>query len=657
MMDVDEPNGNGSGEPSASPFRDIRLSADTYTLDVASGKRRLRDIEPDGNLVFEEPKTPQTKATEELNRIWSLYPGGMPELREADLRAADPSTEYKEEEKAEEKTSDAREAGTLMSPEEMEDLRSNIVQDLNSARNELWWVLELAKTLSSSASFTADPPPEPISAPGPQRKKAPLAKPVAAVVTTLAPGAKTDEVPPILPPGTYSSTPAAAPERPAAVVAHELELALSEKAAALDECAALIDAAVDELRLMNDTGTRWASEIRALRLGEGGKGQWAVVPKPDFGRTGENAKDVVIPYALDEAPSSVHARSMAAFDLDPQKDNLAFGARSYYRLRVMFRMGGTGGPQTASAPYNANNETGAAAEALAAAQLETVDEELFSELRVEALRLDVALVEPQNISLRVGKDKLSFQLYDSRAPPDDLPTTARCDALLAGARLGLLHKYQRRKQKLVDNPLVPSQSILFPLVNVLQFAATCRTVGPMLHGFAEALKSAGRPAQLVERYSACEGPEAVVGLLAARSKVDVLGAVYTLEIEDCPGLTVTVTAPAGLSITTPRATFPLRDLEGLAPLAAGAISAQLSTLVFPRLRDAAGGESVVFFDELDDVVIAGGFGPLSITLPAPYDRVCASVESASVAAYDSAEATQGLEEWLGDLGRAVVTEH
>ncbi len=67
---------------------------------------------------------------------------------------------------------------------------------------------------------------------------------------------------------------------------------------------------------------------------------------------------------------------------------------------------------------------------------------------------------------------------------------------------------------------------------MLQFAAACRTVGPALQGFADALKSAGRPAKLVERYSACESPDAVVGLLAARTKVDVLGAVYTLEIED-----------------------------------------------------------------------------------------------------------------------------
>lgn len=301
-----------------------------------------------------------------------------------------------------------------MSPEEMEALRSEVVSDLNAARNELWWILELAKTLSSSANITADPPPEPVPS-APQRKKMPPPKVTAVPAPPVIPGAKTDEVPPILPPGTYSTTPAAAPERPSAQVAHELELALAAKAAALDDCAALIDAAVDELRLMNDAGGQWAADVRALRLGTAG-GQWAVVPKPDFGRTGESAKDVVIPYALDEAPAGLHARSLAAFDLDPRKNAVAFGARSFLRMRVMFRTGGTGGLQTSSKPYDANKEEEGVAVALAAAQLETVDEDLFNELRAEAIRLDVALVEPQNISLRIGKDKLSFQLVRPSPP-------------------------------------------------------------------------------------------------------------------------------------------------------------------------------------------------------------------------------------------------
>lgn len=44
---------------------------------------------------------------------------------------------------------------------------------------------------------------------------------------------------------------------------------------------------------------------------------------------------------------------------------------------------------------------------------------------------------------------------------------------------------------------------------------------------------------------------------------------------------------------------------------------------------------------------------IRITLPAPYDRVRASVEDASVSPYES-EGGQSLDEWLAELGRTVA---
>lgn len=78
---------------------------------------------------------------------------------------------------------------------------------------------------------------------------------------------------------------------------------LQAKQIALNKCQGLIDGAVGELRLMAHAGDRFWKDIRNLKEGEGGRGKWAVVPKPDFGRVGgkgEKAKDVIIPYAIDE---------------------------------------------------------------------------------------------------------------------------------------------------------------------------------------------------------------------------------------------------------------------------------------------------------------------------------------------------------------------
>lgn len=109
--------------------------------------------------------------------------------------------------------------------------------------------------------------------------------------------------PPILPTGSYTSTPAVIPPKTKNAQVYEYELALAAKHQALDECSALIDAAAEEMQLMAEAGERFWRDIRQLKDGKGGRGRWAVVPKPDFNRTmlpSESAKDVVIPYAVDE---------------------------------------------------------------------------------------------------------------------------------------------------------------------------------------------------------------------------------------------------------------------------------------------------------------------------------------------------------------------
>jgi hypothetical protein len=415
------------------------------------------------------------------------------------------------------------------------------------ARNELWYIFELAKTLAASSGIPSDPPPEPLPS-APTHKKGKHAKPAAITATSTAAGSVPPsatglaEEGPILPAGTYTTTHAAPPTRTDVEAAHTLELAIAAKQQALEDCSALIDAAVDELRLLSTASDQWSSDIHTLRLGAKGRGQWAIVPKPDFGRTAghqtKTAMDVVIPYALDEAPAAVHARSLAAFDLDPRKAHiLAFGARSYRRLRVMIRTGGTGGPRKTSKTFQdeGESERGVCA-MMEAAQLETLDEELFNEIRAEALRLDSAMPEQQSIALPLGKEKITFQLYDTReSPSPTVPHSPVCDALLAYARLGLLHTYRRRKQRIIEfgpsgsSPHAAS-SILVPLVHIMQFYGACRAVSPTLDAFRSTLAKAGLETTLIERHAAAGNHEAVLAFLAARAKIDVLGTVYTMEL-------------------------------------------------------------------------------------------------------------------------------
>lgn len=147
---------------------------------------------------------------------------------------------------------------------------------------------------------------------------------------------------------------------------------------------------------MTEAGERFWKDIRRLKDGKGGTGRWAIVPKPDFTRTlakGEKAKDVVIPYAVDEgevpcrsclgltiAPSAMRARCLAAFDLDPTKtDALQFGSRGYRRLRVSIHTD----VQTSFSALPSYKSGADIHDDMEAAQLEALDEDLYIEVGEE----------------------------------------------------------------------------------------------------------------------------------------------------------------------------------------------------------------------------------------------------------------------------------
>jgi hypothetical protein len=162
----------------------------------------------------------------------------------------------------------------------------------STARNELWYALELAKTLGVSSNHTIDPP----TAPGQPHHKRARPNP------TDAPAESKIE-PPILPAGSYTATPSSLPLKTQQSRILDAELSLAAKHQALDDCTALIDSAVEELEVMTEAGGRFWRDLRQLKDGRSGKGRWAVVPRPDFQRTmgeGEKARDVVIPYAVGE---------------------------------------------------------------------------------------------------------------------------------------------------------------------------------------------------------------------------------------------------------------------------------------------------------------------------------------------------------------------
>jgi hypothetical protein len=77
------------------------------------------------------------------------------------------------------------------------------------------------------------------------------------------------------------------------------------------------------------------------------------------------------------APFGVRNRSLAAFDLDPSKeDALTFGARNYHKLQVVIR-NATGISYSSSRQEQPGKRIG---ERMEEAQLEAFDEDLFNEV-------------------------------------------------------------------------------------------------------------------------------------------------------------------------------------------------------------------------------------------------------------------------------------
>lgn len=229
----------------------------------------------------------------------------------------------------------------------------------------------MAKSLNLSSSFSNTAPTAPTLVPRANPPK-PKANPEKVID-------KSND-PPILPPGTFSTWPSKPSTRLLVSEVIELETALAAKQAALEQCGLLIDSAVDELTNMSAAGDRFWQDVSQLKQGKNGRGQWAVVPKPDFGgvASGQKAKDIIIPYAIDEASASMRARCLAAFDLDPKKKELAFGARTYLRLRVTLTDGNN--MATTSRLRERLAEDAEVGEKMEEAQMESFDEELFNEV-------------------------------------------------------------------------------------------------------------------------------------------------------------------------------------------------------------------------------------------------------------------------------------
>ncbi|WVQ72980.1 hypothetical protein IAR50_002543 [Cryptococcus sp. DSM 104548] len=676
---------------SKSSFDTLRLSLDPTTIKLALGEKRVEAIDLDGTFIYEDDETQEAELTAELERIWNEYPSGLLDLTEAKLESLPPNDIAFKAKPEGQEVEKSRDVFKMMEFEEMERLRSEMFMQLNDARNELWFALELAKTLSVSSGYQSQPPPPPVTL---HQKKPPKTNPKSTTTTTTAPQpAATSSIPtepPILPPGTFTTIPSSLLSVPLHSTVNDLIQLIQARDSAVDQSLGLIDGAVEELELMGSAGDSFWHDVRGLREGHAGRGKWAVVPKPDFARTmkdGERAKDVIIPYAIDEASASTRARCIAGFDLDPTIPTLlSFPARSYRRVRVLLKDLSSG--TVVSSEVEARDKAGDVREEMERAQMEAFDEDLFSQIRIEASTLDNAIIEPHQIQIQASSHTLIFQLYSppsapspSPTPSQQTPTSPLCTFLLGAARINLLSALRVQKQKLVSiSTIAPSseerereqEGVVANLLEGIEFKGLWEGVQSAVECLRGAVEGAGVGVEVGwdvgvhagsgsgSGFGLASGGDGAGALLAILGEViqgqklgKDLEVVWTISVCDSTSTSIKIilSPPTSLLITLPyhygskdthpsesTFTFPLTHPEELSGILAEEVERQILGMVERRLGeksveerrmgkgDGKGKDKRVWWDKLEGAVKVGD-RRLRVSLPPPYHTLYASLSS------------------------------
>ncbi|ORX35038.1 subunit 17 of mediator complex-domain-containing protein [Kockovaella imperatae] len=651
----------GDPESTQSPFGPLKVALESRTLESA---KKLKNIEQDGSFTFAEERTEADDLNETLARIWTEYPEGLLDLTEANLEKKPLDEPAVDEEPEDGMDVDSKDPAGLMKWEDMVKLRESVGMQLNNARNELWFILELAKTLAASSSFPSNPPAPPVESTVTlsSSKKATKVKQAAKTEESTTPSVPGNGDAPIFPPGTMSMTPFR-PSLPTHLeIIRDMELALAAKQSTLEQCEKLIDSAVDEFNKQASASQTFWRDIRQLKDGTDGRGQWAIVPKPDFSKIlgiTESARDVVIPYAIDEAPASARARCLAAFDLDPSvAEPMTFGARGGRVLQIKVT-DSTGAMWTSSAGSSTKSSESLAE--IQQAQIEAFDEDLYNEIRDDISRRPGASLDSSSCTLSYSDLRIAFEMVPAKKTNNVPEGHPIANLLLQSCRISLLNILRLRKRRLTSQAGSRPSSVLTSVLQVVRFMDTEQKARNVLTRTCRMLNRSGTEAKVVERNDLAHlnGGQRVNQLLQGDSDYSCIGNVLTLDISGCLGMSVTLSATAPLQVTTSQATFPLVDVNDLADVIAEDLVHQLLILIESALRRKVVAEhrSSVFLDVLEGAVVLPANRAIHVSVSPTFDalRVTLSEDSAVVESASDFDSDTGktLFSWLDTVAAKV----
>ncbi|TFK55925.1 hypothetical protein OE88DRAFT_1716574 [Heliocybe sulcata] len=539
------------------PWKKLRLSLERpYKDDRGNYIPVLLDITPEGEHIYEPREDPSQVLGDKLRRIF-LERGLDFFDKHGVARHADNEDDTENPEDAEVEQ-DAEETRRIqpMTAEELFRMRMQLMPQLYIALGEMSHARDLMSLLLSTSA------------------------PVPGSEAPILPGSHAPTPAPVLPNAELTASIVTKPVPIPSVQAFNAQLAIGGKDEALRQAANVFKGAAAGMERARVRGEQYWSQALKIR-----KSNWGLVPAPlPFGSaTGKGAdktsKDFLISFGLEDSSPAFRRRAIGHMPTFETSSNvLELPHRQKTRLRIRLSTLDESGRRTASQNRLLVPREDTVDGALAAAQRELIEQEVFSLLIRESSSLPSASsrVSERLIVIEAAQNtELAFELVDSDSieQPDEPPDLgdAKCDLIFAALHLLLLRihthfKTQRLRNDpaLSQNPPPPAPAILQPVLEALQYEVFCSRVNVEVEKMTGALRAAGVPSTM-RLNSVGETGQALVELFNDRNGGRLSGDIV-VRIGTRDTLRLTFTSPSKLYAHLPQGKINVASITQLSQL-------------------------------------------------------------------------------------------
>ncbi|KAF9534277.1 subunit 17 of mediator complex-domain-containing protein [Crepidotus variabilis] len=570
----DAPIANVDGEPA---WRQLKLSLERpYKDDSGNRIGTLYDITPEGEHVYEPKQAPSARLETNLRRIFIERGSDFFEKRDDPTRTKDDNTkDPKDVEDIAENDPDV--PPKPMTVEELFAMRMEIIPQLFVALGEMTQARDLLTALLSSSGGS---------------------------VNAILQG---QQLPPQQTTSSLSATTVSKPAPIVSVQAFDSQLTVGGKDEALRKASKLFRTAAESMERSRSRGeTYWIDALRARRANWG----LSPAPLPLGSATGKGAdktsKDFMISYGLEGSPTIFRSRAVASLPtVGDTSIDVVFPSHQNTRLRTSIML--TTGTSTETAVFNSPRALGSMGldTALKNAQVEIVDQEIFSLLVTEAGNLPTASAQVSErlivINAAQGLD-LSFELISYTNTLEMTNGQHLCELIYHVLHVLLLRKHTaavgrtlavNTYTKLREQPL----PVLHPIIDILQYQVFCERIQVELSQAVVALNEAGVPSRM-SFTPVGESGARLVALISDKGAKSVGGEVI-IRINDWYTLRFTMASPSTLTAHLSQATLAISSLPQLSQLLMDEIERCLLQKICNLGREICSNIGGVWFVDLD----------------------------------------------------------